>query len=139
MTVRFFVDTNILVYAASANPSETTKRKRATEIIAAGDFGLSGQVLAEFYSVVTTKGKPPMSPDTAAAWIDLLDLQPLVPVDANLVRRGIELSVRYQISYWDGAIVAAAEALGAKTLYSEDLSHGQRYGDVVVENPFLTP
>ncbi|MEQ1717422.1 MAG: PIN domain-containing protein [Hyphomicrobium sp.] len=137
MTVQFFIDTNILVYAASASPQEQTKRKKATDIIAAGDLGLSGQVLAEFYSVVTTKGKPPMSPVTASAWIDLLDVQPVVPVDANLVRRGIEISVRYQISYWDGAIIAATEALGAKTLYSVDLSHSQTYGDVEVRNPFL--
>ena len=137
MTVQFFIDTNILVYAASASPQDQIKRKKATDIIATGDFGLSGQVLAEFYSVVTTKGKPPMSPVTASAWIDLLDMQPIMPVDANLVRRGIEISVRYQISYWDGAIIVAAEALGAKTLYSEDLNHGQTYGDVDVINPFL--
>lgn len=137
MTARFFLDTNILVYAASANPAETWKRKRAAEIISGGDFGISGQVLAEFYSVVTTKGQPPMPPLLALEWVEQLDLQPFVPVDSTLVRRGIEISVRYQISYWDGAIIAAAEALGATTVYSEDLSHGQSYGDVVVRNPFL--
>ena len=41
------------------------------------------------------------------------------------------------ISYWDGAIVAAAEVLEAPVLYSEDLSHGQRYGTVRVVNAFL--
>lgn len=137
MTVRFFVDTNVLVYAATATPQEARKRRKAAEIIAAGDFGISGQVLAEFYSVVTTKGQPPMPPLLALSWIEALDQQPFVPVDAALVRRGIEISVRYQISYWDGAIIAAAEALGAATVYSEHMSHGQRYGDVAVENPFL--
>jgi predicted nucleic acid-binding protein len=63
--------------------------------------------------------------------------QPGIATDEVIVKRGIEISVRYQISYWDGAIIAAAEALGAKTLYSEDLSHGQTYGDVEVRNPFL--
>jgi predicted nucleic acid-binding protein len=52
------------------------------------------------------------------------------------VKIAAEVSQRYRISYWDGAIVAAAEALGARTLYSEDLSDGQRYGPVRVENPF---
>lgn len=78
-----------------------------------------------------------MPPVLATTWIDHLASQPSVPVDATLVRRGIEISVRYQISYWDGAVIAAAEALGAKTVYSEDLSHGLRYGDVTVTNPFL--
>ncbi|WP_245435947.1 hypothetical protein [Mesorhizobium tamadayense] len=42
----------------------------------------------------------------------------------------------YEISYWDGAIIAAAERLGVKTLYTEDLNHGQAYGSVVAINPF---
>ena len=48
------------------------------------------------------------------------------------------MSVRFKISYWDGAIIAAAEALGAETLYTEDLNDGQLYGSVRVENPFKT-
>ena len=47
-----------------------------------------------------------------------------------------EISIRYQISYWDGAILAAAEALGAGVVYSEDLQHNQKYRTVRVENPF---
>ncbi len=37
-----------------------------------------------------------------------------------------------------GAIIAAAERLGVKTLYTEDLNHGQAYGSVVAVNPFRT-
>jgi predicted nucleic acid-binding protein len=44
--------------------------------------------------------------------------------------------LRYQISFWDGLILAAAEAGGAEVLYTEDLSHGQRYGGVLARNPF---
>ena len=40
------------------------------------------------------------------------------------------------ISYWDAAILVAAEALGARTVYSEDLNDGQQYGQVRVVNPF---
>ena len=47
------------------------------------------------------------------------------------------MSARYGISYWDGAIVAAAEAIGAPVLYTEDLNHGQAYGTVTAINPFL--
>ena len=51
---------------------------------------------------------------------------------------GIEASLEHGISYWDGAIVAAACALGADILYTEDLSHGRRYGAVRAVNPFLS-
>jgi len=61
---------------------------------------------------------------------------PFVPVDVRLIERASEFSQRYQISYWDGAIIAAAERLQAKTIYSEDLNDGQVYGAARVLNPF---
>jgi predicted nucleic acid-binding protein len=42
---------------------------------------------------------------------------------------------QYKISFWDALIVQAAETGGADVLYSEDLSHGQQYGNVRVVNP----
>ena len=42
----------------------------------------------------------------------------------------------YRISFWDGLVLAAAEAGGAQLVYTEDLNHGQKYGAVTVENPF---
>jgi predicted nucleic acid-binding protein len=49
----------------------------------------------------------------------------------------VGFKIRYGISYWDATIIAAAHALGAKILYTEDLNDGQRYGDVQVVNPFV--
>ena len=43
---------------------------------------------------------------------------------------------RFQISYWDAAILEAARALGCEVVLSEDLSDGQDYGGIAVENPF---
>lgn len=59
-----------------------------------------------------------------------------VTTDYPLIVSAVETSLRYRISYWDGAIVAAAEVLEASTLYTEDLNDGQRYGSVLVVNPF---
>jgi len=58
-------------------------------------------------------------------------------IEASLVKIAIEMSVRYQTSYRDGAILAAAESISVPRLYSADLNHGQRYGKVEVLNPFL--
>jgi predicted nucleic acid-binding protein len=57
--------------------------------------------------------------------------------DYPLIVAGIESSLRFNISFWDGAIIAAAERLGATTLYTEDLNHGQHYRSVQAINPFL--
>ena len=136
MIVPAFVDSNILIYAASSDPSEKAKKAKAVELIGRTEFGISAQVLAEFYSVVTRKIRVPMPAAVALRWVELLEQQPCVSVDSALVKRGAAISERYQISCWDGAILAAAEYLGAETVYSEDMSHGQIYGSVKVINPF---
>ena len=48
------------------------------------------------------------------------------------------MSTRQQfgISYWDAAILEAARALGCEVVLSEDLSDGQNYAGLRVENPF---
>ena len=62
---------------------------------------------------------------------------PTLPTTSELVRAAIDIHQRFQLSYWDAAIVAAAKHLGCRTLYSEDLNHGQDYDGVRVVNPFL--
>jgi predicted nucleic acid-binding protein len=130
------LDTNVLVYAVSRAADDVAKRNIALELIETRSVGLSGQILQEFFVVVTKKTRRVLSADDALDWIESFEDFPIVPIDASLVRRGAELSARYQISYWDGAVVAAAQALQAATLYTEDLNHGQLYGDVRVVNPF---
>lgn len=70
-------------------------------------------------------------------FIRWLEQFPIMPLDAALFHQAVLIRNRYQIAYWDAAIIAAAKALGATTLYSEDLSHGQVYDGVQVVNPFL--
>ena len=136
MNAECFFDTNVLVYAASTSAEDARKRDTARELIRTKDFGLSAQVLQEFYVTVTRKFRAPLEPPAAAALMESYRTFPLALVDYPLITSGIEVSLRYGISYWDGAIVAAAESLGAAVLYTEDLSHGQRYGSVLVVNPF---
>ena len=130
------IDTNILVYAASFLPEDAAKTSVARDIIMRPRIGLSAQVLQEFLVVTTRKVRKSWSLDDALDWIEALEDYPCLPVDGALVRYGAELSIRFQLSYWDGAILAAAHRLAASILYSEDLSHDQTYGDVKVVNPF---
>ena len=131
-----FLDTNILVYGAQGRSSAPHKFAAARRIVLEEDYGTSAQVLAEFYVTVTRNGAPPLTPEVAMRWVRSLSKKPCQPVDETIVRAGIQLSQRHQISYWDGAVIAAATRLGATTLYSEDLNHGQMYGSVRVVNPF---
>ncbi len=137
MIVECFLDTNIIVYAAAGRGSDEWKRIRAFELLEPAEFGLSGQVLQEFYVTVTTKARVKLEAREAAEWVDRLALRPVAPIDDGIVKEAISLSVRYQISYWDAALIAAARSLDTRLLYTEDLNHGQFYADVRVVNPFL--
>ena len=136
MSVDCFLDTNVLVYAGSSSPGEAAKKTRALELVEQADFGLSAQVLQELYVTVTRKISIPLSPEEAVALIEELRKLPMAPTDYPLVIAGVEASLRFGVAYWDGAIIAAAARLGAPTLFTEDLSHGQEYGSVRVVNPF---
>jgi predicted nucleic acid-binding protein len=136
MRAECFLDTNVLVYAATGRGAEAEKRQRALELIDSADFGISAQVLQEFYVTVVRKAAVPLAPAEALAWIEQLEAFPCVAIDSGLVKIAAEVSERHSISYWDGAILAAAEALGASVLYSEDLTDGRDYGPVRVANPF---
>lgn len=133
MTV--FLDTNIVIYAALAAASDPVKQKLASALIAEGGLATSGQVHAEFYTKVTSAKYAMTAPD-ALAWLMQLRRFPVVPITGELVAAGAANAARYKISYWDGAIIAAAQEIGANTLYTEDLNNGQRYGSVRVVNPF---
>ena len=131
----YFLDSNVLIYAAAGKVDEPRKFAIAYDLVRHAGFGLSGQSLAEFSSIVIRKGLLP--DDELDAWLLQLEVLPFVAVDQAIVNAGVAISRRYEISYYDAALLAAAERLGAPVFYSEDLNHGQLYGEVRVINPFL--
>jgi len=131
------LDSNVLVYALSDAPSERKKRNAAATLLAEQDFGTSYQVLMETWVVATRKMAKPIPEQKVAVFLDRVLAFPCVPGAADLYRQAFRLSRRYEIHPYDAAIVAAAQELGAHTLYSEDLSDGQEYDGVKVLNPFL--
>lgn len=131
-----FLDTNILVYAAMAETTDPAKWSRAVEIMAAGEFCISAQVMAEFVHVLRRKAAPIVSEAEIDAWLEEMTQRNHTAIDSGIVRRGTEISRRYRLGYYDGAILAAAERLGCDTVLSEDMADGQAYGAVTVQNPF---
>lgn len=131
-----FLDTNIIIYAATGLRSEPAKANVAIDIIASADFGVSVQVLQEF-TVSAPKAAPGFTEEEIDGWIaELLEFD-CIPIDIEILAGAIAASRAFRISYWDAAIVVAANTLGAKILYTEDLNHGQVYGGVTVINPFI--
>jgi len=134
-----FIDTNIAVYAVdSRDPAkQATALQLLRELLNRREAVVSAQVLVEFASVARTKLQ--IAPRVVQRQVLLLATGRVVPVDAELVCTAIDLQVAHQVSFWDACIVCAAEAAGCELLYTEDLSHGQRYGRLRVVNPFAGP
>jgi predicted nucleic acid-binding protein len=136
-----FLDTNIILYAYSTTAAEFPKRDRARSIFKQADWCISAQVLQEFYGNATKpkRGLPPlMSHADAETAVLVLSSYATIALDAALVQEAITLRQRHQLSYWDGAIVAAAMRSGAKELLTEDLNAGQVIEGVRVVNPFAS-
>ncbi|MFZ4820095.1 MAG: PIN domain-containing protein [Limisphaerales bacterium] len=136
MSVEAFVDTNVVLYAASKDPADAAKAEIAGRLLTEVRFGISLQVAQEFYHCARVKARLGISQTEGERLVGLLLLRPFVPTDVSLFSDARVLADRFQLRYWDAAIVAAARRLGAPTLFSEDLNHGQNYDGVQVVNPF---
>ena len=134
-----FLDTNVLIYAATAMGSDPARHAVARDLVSGPPYGISAQVVAEFVSVVRRRFSDTVPEAMLCEWIDLLGEQGPLPVDHALVRRGAAISARHGLNYYDGAILAAAERMGCETVLSEDMGDGQVYGAVTVRNPFGAP
>ena len=139
MNDRFFLDTNIFIYSFE----ETTLQKsvRAAELIREAVRSRNGivsyQVVQEFFNVALRRFAHPMTAAEAEQYLTTT-FRPLMVVNSStaLYAEALRLHSHNSLSWYDSVIVAAAIEGGAQILYSEDLQHGQKFGNLRVENPF---
>ncbi len=133
-----FIDTNVLLYTIdNSNPA---KQSQAIDAVAQasklGGVAISTQVLIEFFNISTAKLKPGLSLASATQMLESLCEFEVIPSTAQGVLEACKLMQRYQLQWWDALILEAALRANANTLLSEDGQHGQRFGALVVHNPF---
>jgi predicted nucleic acid-binding protein len=137
MSDKYFVDTNILMYAhdAAAGAKHARARALVEELWRTRSGVVSTQVLQELAVNLRRKsGQPRSAKATRDIVADYMSWHVVVNGGASILE-ALELEQRYQISFWDALVIQAARASGAEVLYSEDLSDGQLYGSVRVVNP----
>jgi predicted nucleic acid-binding protein len=139
MAEKYFVDTNILIYAHDR--SMGLKHDRARQLVErlwnSGQGVISTQVLQELCVNLRRKVAKPVSPDELRSLIrDYLSWE-IVVNTPEAVLQALDIEARYKTSFWDALILQAAEQSGAAVLYSEDLAAKQKYGTVQVVNPLL--
>jgi predicted nucleic acid-binding protein len=136
MSDKEFVDTNIFIYAFD----RTAGRKRTIAVALlerlwstrAGCVSL--QILQEFYVTATSKLRMPAG--DAALQVDRLGKWIVHRPSFDDVTSAISLHRGKSVTFWDALVLQSAMKLGCSMLWSEDLSDGQKWGDLVVRNPF---
>jgi predicted nucleic acid-binding protein len=137
---KHFLDTNVFVYTFDLQ--ETEKAKRAESLIAealrTGLGVISYQVAQEFIAVARKKFQTVLNGHEVERYWHAT-LRPLLAVNSSpgLFNRALDLVRRDQLSWYDALIVAAAVQADCEVLYSEDMQHGRRFGDLVIQNPFV--
>lgn len=134
-----FVDTNILVYAEDrdAGVKHAVARDLVSGLWRSQQGVLSVQVLQELFVTVTRKMPRPLSPDKALAIIEEYLTWRLVENTGDLLIAAIRRASQLRVSFWDALILEAALVEHCDRVWTEDLNHGQRIGDLVIVNPFL--
>lgn len=134
--MRPFLDTNILVYAATADdPHRQLVAQRLVADLGLINITISTQVLAEAYNVLTRKKRWVV--EDALQAVRGFRVMRIVVLGADAVLAAVDLAARQRLSTWDAMVIHAAQEAGCDTLYSEDLQNGRRFGALQVVNPFL--
>ncbi len=136
MNDKIFFDTNVLVYMQSGfDTSKTNICRQLFERNATDNLiVLSTQILQEFFITMTRKlGHDPI---TVKDIIILFAEFEIVTNTQHLIFQAIDISVLHKLSFWDSLVVSAAAAANCKTIYSEDMNHGQMIRGVEIINPF---
>ncbi len=140
MNAKYFLDTNIFIYALDGQPpvKAAVARELIAKAVAEGSGVISYQVVQECLNAVTGKVRFALTPDELQNLLDntLVPLCQVFPDAPGFFASGLHIRARYKFHFYDALIVAAALEAGCERLYTEDLQHGQTIGGLRIENPF---
>ncbi|SRR5579884_757242 len=140
MNGRTFLDTNIFIY--SFDQSSPSKARRSVNLIREAIDRRKGvvsfQVVQEFFNVALRRFAMPMTTAEAAQYL-ATTFQPLLSVQSSerLYNRAFQTIDSHRLSWYDSLIVAAALESHSDVLLTEDLQDGQKFGSLIVRNPFI--
>jgi len=136
---KVFFDTNILVYTVDKKDvAKHEESRRLVRSISSDHLPvISTQVLQEFYSAITSKLR--VDPIVAKNVLHSYRNMEIVTADLGLIEQAVDISVLFQLSFWDSLIVAAAEQANCSLILTEDLQDGQKIRGMKVVNPFVNP
>jgi predicted nucleic acid-binding protein len=139
MKGKFFLDTNVFVYAfdSSAPEKQVLARRLVSKAVEGSQGVISFQVAQEFLNVATRKFKIPFTIQDCMKYLQSV-LAPLCEIlpSIEFYHEALEIQERWQLAYYDSMIVTAALNADCERLFSEDFQHGLKIGNLTIENPF---
>jgi|SRR5665213_3028404 len=140
MSDRFFLDTNIFVYSFDrSSPEKMAHAERLIRKALTSHKGVvSYQVVQEFFNVALRKFAHPMVAPDAEKYLAAV-FRPLLGIQSSIVlfSEALELHSKKGLSWFDSLIVSSAIQADCDVLFTEDLQHGQKFGNLQIVNPFL--
>lgn len=138
MNGKYFLDTNLLVYAfdQQAPQKQAIARRYLNALFTQDNYILSLQVINEFVSVAQKKLEPPMVPGDLNTLIQLIPENRILPLTRRTVIDALRIQQQYQLSWWDSLILAAAKWGGCTSIVTEDMADGQQIENMTIFNPF---
>ncbi len=133
-----FVDTNLLIYAydlASGQKHDIAKQL-IKRLWLEQTGAISVQVMQEFLVNITKKIAQPLSWSDAIETLEELQHWKVHSPSPQNVLNAAQSVFKNRISFWDAMILESASTLECHTLWSEDLNHGQKMGEITIKNPF---
>lgn len=134
MSGKITLDSNILIYAFARN--DDFRKDIAKDIIAKCNI-ISIQALNETSYILLKKYNFPK--EQLEQVILFLKEQFIISnLTAYILDQTIVLTKKYNFSFWDSMMIAAALENRCSVIYSEDLSHNQLIENRLrIENPFI--
>ena len=136
MLTAAFIDTNVLLYAASNGRLDPEKTRLSRLLLRTRPWAVSMQVVQEFHVNATKKIALGISSAHAARVVDELLERAVVDTTRELFLRAVVLQNRFMLHYYDAAICQAAIEANYRLLFSEDMTSEEVYDRVMVLNPF---
>ena len=137
----YLIDTNILIYSFDA--SDPDKQKICASLIKKCwlrelSYAISLQNLSEFYVVVTRKIESPLPHEIARKIInDIINFNSwkIIRFDDKTLIPAIDISIQFNIHYWDALLCATMKQNGITNIFTENLKDFAKVRWIAAVNP----
>jgi len=131
-----FLDSNVMIYAYFN--SEKNKQEMSMQLIRENNVIISTQVLQEMSNILFRKFKADYEIIKKLLTECIKNSYEIYTNRQQTIFKACDIAARYQFSFYDSLIIAAALDSGCTILYSEDLQHNQRIENTLtIINPYI--